>query len=192
MNNSFIEAFNRFKFLKIQDLSAIFRFSSFKSFKKGEIIAREGHYCEHVFMIRKGIIRTYILTPDAEEKTIKLAKEKGFTACANSFLYQKPSTEYLEAIEDCKVFAFNIKKINEAASSNIRIMRLLHESLKEAMAEAVERVEFFTILSPEQRYERLLEESPDLIQRVPQKFLASYIGVTTVSLSRIRNRIISK
>jgi hypothetical protein len=65
---------------------------------------------------------------------------------------------------------------------------LYNEGLKEAFREAIMRVEFFTVLSPEQRYKTLLEESPELIQRVPQKYLASYLGITTVSLSRIRNR----
>jgi CRP-like cAMP-binding protein len=91
-------------------------------------------------------------------------------------------------VEDCKVIAFKTREINELSLENIRILRLLNEGIKEAFAEIVDRVEFFAVLTPEQRYKRLMDESPDLIQRVPQKFLASYIGVTTVSLSRIRNR----
>jgi CRP-like cAMP-binding protein len=141
-----------------------------------------------VFLIRKGIIRTYILTDSGEEKTIRLAKERDFTTCAASFLKGKPSTEYLEVLEDCKVIAVNSKKMEELAKGNIRILRLLNEGLKESMYDAIERVEFFTIHTPEERYRKIMKESPNLFDRVQQKHLASYLGITTVSLSRIRNR----
>ena len=98
------------------------------------------------------------------------------------------SNEYLHAVENCKVIAINTEKLQELSNDNIRILRLSHEGLKEAFLEAINRIEFFTTLTPEARYETLLKQSPELIQRVPQKYLASYIGVTTVSLSRIRNR----
>lgn len=188
MNDSFIEAFRRFQFLKLSDLLDLYKLSSLKSFKKGEIVAREGEYCGHVFLIRKGIIRTFVLTPEGNERTIRLAKEKNFTSCGASFLYGEPSTEFLEALEDCKVIAVNAKKLEELSQQNQRILKLSSEGMKEAFAEAMDRIEFFTVLNPEQRYKKLLEHSPDLIQRVPQKFLASYLGITTVSLSRIRNR----
>ena len=68
-------------------------------------------------------------------------------------------------------------------------MSLYSEGLADAFLEAADRVRFFTLLTPEERYIKMLEESPKLVQRVPQKYLASYIGVTTVSLSRIRKRV---
>ncbi len=188
MTEGFSEAFKRFGFLNPVDLISLFNCSTLKSFKKGEIIVREGAVCQYVFLIRKGLIRTYVLTPKGQEKTIRLAKEKDFTTCGASFLYGKPSTEYLEALEDCKVIAINLKKLNDLSLKNIKILRLVHEGMKEAFNEAIYRVEFFTVLTPEERYKRLLEESPELMQRVPQKYLASYLGITTVSLSRIRNR----
>lgn len=190
MDKGFIEAFNRFKFLKLQDLVSLYRVCSFKSYKKGEILAKSGSYCEYIYFIRKGIIRTYLLTSAGEERTTRLAKENDFTSCANSFLYQKPSTEYLEVVEDCKVFAVSIKVLGELEKKNERILRLSYEGMKESIHEAISRVEFFTIFTPEERYKKLLEETPDLIQRVPQKHLASYLGVTTVSLSRIRSRFL--
>lgn len=191
MDSGFKEAFNRFKFLKLQDLSALFKICSFKSFKKGEVIAQAGVVCDHVFFIRKGLVRTYVLTSEGEERTIRLTKEKDFSSCGESFLFGKPSKEYLEALEDCKVIAFNIKKLEKLTEQNIRLLKLNHLAVKEAFGDAIKRVEFFTILTPEQRYQIILNEFPELIQRVPQKYLASYLGITTVSLSRIRSRILN-
>lgn len=190
MDNNFKDIFKKFRFLKLSDLLFLFKISSFKSFEKDQIIAEKGKLCNEVYFIRKGIIRTYILTTEGKERTTRIALEKDFTTCASSFIKNKPSEEYLYTVEDCKVIAFNIAKLNEEAITNARISRMLHEFLKEAFMEAVYRIEFFTTLSPEQRYTKLLEESPELIQRVPQKFLASFLGVTIVSLSRIRSRIV--
>lgn len=188
MNQDFTSAWERFKFLKLKDLVALYRICSFKSFKKGELLAKEGEYCQYAFLITKGILRTYVLTNEAEERTIRLAKEKEFTSAGQSFLHGKSSTEYIEALEDCKVIAINTKKLNKLSQENIRILRLAHTGLKEAFSESIKRVEFFTIYTPKQRYESLFQTSPELLQRVPQKYLASYLGITTVSLSRIRNR----
>ncbi len=157
-------------------------------FKKGEFLAEEGEKCQNVYLIREGIVRTYVMTPAGEARTIRLAREGDFSTANQSFLYGLPSTENLEALLDCKVIAVNIEKLRELEKENVRILRVSHEGLKEAFSEIVGRIEMFTTLTPEQHYSKLLEESPDLIQRVPQKYLASYLGITTVSLSRIRNR----
>ncbi len=188
MNSDFKEAFQRFKFLKLQDLLALFSICSLKSYKKGELLAKKGEYCRHAFLVRKGLVRTYVTTADGAEKTIRLAQESEFTSAGMSFLKGEPSTEFLDALEDCKVVAINTEKLNELGKTNINILRLTHEGILEAFVDAIQRVEFFTIFTPEERYKSLLEESPELLQRVPQKYLASYLGITTVSLSRIRNR----
>jgi CRP-like cAMP-binding protein len=75
MNNDFIEAFSRFKFLKINDLTSLFKYASLKTFKKGELIAKEGEYCDSVFFVLKGIIRTYVLAPEAEARTTNLLRK---------------------------------------------------------------------------------------------------------------------
>lgn len=139
--------------------------------------------------MRKGIIRTYVLSPQGEEKTVRFAKEGEFTSCLESFAGENPSTEFLEVVEDCKVILLDVHRLKRVAQHNIRLLRLLHEGTTEVLIEAVRRIEFFTTLNPEERYRFLLAGNPELLHRVPQKYLASYIGVTTVSLSRIRSRV---
>jgi CRP-like cAMP-binding protein len=175
--------------LELKDLVDLYKTTSFTSYKKGGIIAKKGQVFPYVIGIRKGVIRTYILKEDGEEKTIRFAKENDFTTCALSMLKNQPSTEYLDALEDCKVILFDSEKIRKLTAKNIRILRLWNELVMEAFLESIHRIEFFVTLSPEERYRHLLESSPDLIIRIPQKYLASFIGVTTVSLSRIRSRV---
>jgi CRP-like cAMP-binding protein len=132
------------------------------------------------------------MSTNDEEKTVRFAKEKDFTTCSKSFLNNEPSTEYLQAIEDTKVIIFETAKLKKYTLENIRLMRFWNDALSKTLNDAVERVEFFVSLTPQERYEELLRKAPDLIHRVPQKYLASYIGVTTVSLSRIRSRLVNK
>lgn len=137
MNQEFKEAFGRFSFLKVQDLITLFGICSLKSFDKGTFLAEQDKVCKYAYLIRKGIVRTYINTIEGEERTIRLAREKDFTSAGQSFLNGNPSTEFLEAIEDCKVVQIDIQKLNEIAKTNIRILRLSHEGIKEAFNEAL-------------------------------------------------------
>jgi CRP-like cAMP-binding protein len=189
MDNLFKDFFRRYHFLRPADLVELYKLSSWKSYPAGELIARNGDFFQYIIAIRKGIIRTYVLTPQGEEKTVRFAKEGEFTGCSESFAGENPSTEYLEVVEDCKVILFDVHRLKRVAQHNIRLLRLLHEGTTEVLIEAVRRIEFFTTLNPEERYRFLLASNPELLHRVPQKYLASYIGVTTVSLSRIRSRV---
>lgn len=189
MDQTLIEIFKRFRFLKFQDLVDLYKISKLNSFAAGEMIVRKGDHYDCILGIRKGIIRTYILTSEGDERTVRFAKESEFTAAFNTTLHNKPSTEYIQAVVDCKVVQINLRKVKELAETNIRIARLWSGGLQEALEDTIQRIEFFVGLNPEERYRQLLLEKPDLLDRVPQKYLASYIGVTTVSLSRIRKRV---
>lgn len=165
------------------------RIAQLRSYKAGEIIAQEGEIFEKVLAIRNGIIRTYVLRTDGEEKTTRLAREGDFAACSSCFIAGDPSVENLQAVEACKVIVLRTAELRSLTHENARLLRLWSDALGDALYDAVQRIQFFTTLTPEERYRQLLAEAPELVQRVPQKYLASYIGVTTVSLSRIRSRV---
>ena len=75
MNLSFLEPLQRFSFLRIPDFIALFKLSSMASFKKGEIIIKEGEYSKYAFFITKGVIRTYMILPNGEERTTTVAQD---------------------------------------------------------------------------------------------------------------------
>ncbi len=191
MENSFLEFFNKFKHLKLSDLRDIYRISTFKKIKAGDLIAREGEHFNYALAILKGMIRTYVLEHSGEERTVRIVGENSFAGSAACLFGKGPSFEFLEAVEDCWVVSIDIQKLKEMSNTNIRISQLWSDAVSEELVEAVKRIQFFVTLTPEQRYKQFLDESPELLQRVPQKFLASYIGVTTVSLSRIRSRLLN-
>lgn len=189
MINAVFQFFKLFNHLGLTDLAKLQKISSLHTYQKGEMIASVGQHFQYVVAIRSGIIRTYEVNSSGEERTTRLAIEGDFTSCTASFLENKTSTEYMEAVEDCKVILINIKEFKELTLKYHQFQNLYSEGITDAFLETTDRIRFFTLLTPEERYISMLEENPKLIQRVPQKFLASYIGVTTVSLSRIRKRV---
>ena len=189
MLNQIFKVFKVFKHLGLSDLAKLQSVAKLASFEEGELIAKEGDRYPYFVLIRSGVIRTYLITPNGEERTTRLAKEGDISACAESAFRNKPSKEYLHAVLPVKALLLNVEEFKRLANSDLGFQKVLNEGITDAFMEVVERIQFFTLLNPEERYLYLLENAPDLFQRVPQKFLASYLGITTVSLSRIRSRL---
>ncbi|MFY0672242.1 MAG: Crp/Fnr family transcriptional regulator [Bacteroidia bacterium] len=192
MENTFLEFLKRFRYLSPKDLYNLYNIAKLKKYKAGETIVREGDFFKYTLGISKGLIRTYVITHEGEERTVRFAREGQYAGSSASVINNKPSFEYLEVLEDTFCIELDLVALKKLTENNIRILRLWDDGICEAFVEAIDRVQFLTTLSPEQRYRQLLKENPSLINRVQQKHLASYLGITTVSLSRIRSRVLSK
>lgn len=173
-----------------EEKNAILSLDLFHSVKKGTVILKEGQKSIDNFFVLKGCIRTYYII-DGEEKTTAFYTElEGLTPhCA----INKTTSEYfVSCVEDCILLISNADmgvEINSKFPKFEIMCRILSEELL-----AKKQIDFdaFKISSPEQRYLNLLQKRPDLIQRVPQHQLASYLGIKPQSLSRLRARILEK
>ena len=145
-----------------------------------------------MFFVLKGLLRTYTITSHCEEITLVFAL-KGMEAASPPSLFEgKPSIAFIQALEPSLVVVLDARKFEEMAIKHPRLVRLQNQSLKRGIVLLSERIEFYTIFSPEERFLYIQKNLPELIQRVPQKHLASYIGITTVSLSRMKARIVNR
>lgn len=167
----------------------LWRVSQTAYFKTGELIIPAGKNYPYALGLIKGLIRSYVLKSDGTEKTIRLAREKQMTGAAGSVLRNEASYEYLQALEDCRVIQVDVEALRKASRTNIRLCHFYTQAITEAFSESIDRIQFLVTLSPEARYLKILHEDKGLLQRVPQKYLASYLGVSPVSLSRIRARV---
>jgi len=190
MHDILFEFISKYISLTEEEKNAILSLDIFRSVKKGTILLREGQKTKDSYFVLKGCIRTYY-TVDSEEKTTAFYTEmEAFTPpCVIS---KTPSEYYVSCIEDTILTVSNSDMEVEVNSKfpKFEIMcRILSEELL-----AKQRIDFdeFKTSSPEQRYLNLLEKRPDLIQRVPQYQLASYLGIKPQSLSRLRGRIVEK
>ena len=173
-----------------EEKNAIASLDLFRSVKKGTTLLQEGQKSKDSYFVLKGCIRTYYII-DGEEKTTAFYTEME-ALTPPCVISKTPSEYYISCIEDCILTVSNSDMEAEINSKfpKFEIMcRILSEEIL-----AKQRIDFdeFKTSSPEQRYLNLLQSRPDLIQRVPQQQLASYLGIKPQSLSRLRARILDK
>lgn len=180
----------KFPYLQEEDLMVFFQLAQVKMVQAGEVIIRAGDFNPHSVLVLEGLVRTYVITSAGDERTVLFSAEgQGAGAHASMFKGQV-ATEYVEAIEPSVVVLTNMIELEKLAVDNVRLMRMFKDAVVESMLDAVERIESFTLLNHEERYVYFRDKFPGLLQRVPQKHLASYFGITTISLSRIKTRVL--
>ncbi len=162
----------------------------FHSVKKGTILLKEGQTSKDSYFVLKGCIRTYYIL-DGEEKTTAFHTEMDALTppCVTS---KTPSEYYISCVEDSILTISNSDVELEVYSRFPKLETLCRMISEEQLGQ--ERIDFdlFKNSTPEQRYLNLLQKRPDLTQRVPQHQLASFLGMTPQSLSRLRTRILEK
>ncbi len=173
-----------------EEKNALLDLDLFHSVKKGTILLSEGQKSKESYFPLKGCIRTYYIL-DGEEKTTAFYTEME-ALTPPCVISKTPSDYYVSCVEDCILLVSNSDmeaEVNRKFPKFDTMCRILSEELL-----AKQRIDFdaFKTSSPEQRYLNLLQNRPDLIQRVPQHQLASYLGIKPQSLSRLRARIIEK
>jgi len=190
MQNLLFDFISKYIALDEDEKNALISLDIFRSVKKGTILLSEGQKTKNSFFVLKGCIRTYYIL-DGEEKTTAFYTEmEGITPpCV---INKTPSEYYISCLEDSILTISNSDMEIETNKKfpKFEIMcRLLSEELL-----AKQRIDFdaFKTSSPEQRYLNLIQKRPDLIQRVPQHQIASYLGIKPQSLSRLRARILEK
>ena len=159
-----------------------------ESFKKNEIITQQGSVENYISLIESGAARLY-LEKEEREITVDFAFENGYVTAYESFLTRQPSSYTIQALTDVVLWRSSHEDCQhffEHTSIGNFIGRVSAEMLYLIKAE---RELAFITETAEERYLKLLSKQPDLLQRVPLKYISSYIGVTPQALSRIRRRI---
>lgn len=159
-----------------------------KTFEKGHILLREGQVSNESYFNIKGLVRKYYLV-DGEERTTEFYVEKDAISSLQSYNLNVAANHYLECIENCRLAVLSREKEQELFKRVPNFESLCRVSVEEELGAYQDKLAQFMISSPEKRYLDLMENRPDLLQRVPQYHLASYLGVKPESLSRIRKRI---
>lgn len=192
MFTNILQYFKQFNFLSLEDMRLLSTMCSLKTFQKGEIISRAGTVNYNGVVVLKGLLRAYTITSSGEEITLAFALPGMELGSPPSMFNDLPSIDTIEALESTIVFEVDTRKLDILAQKNFRLTKLHNKILKKTVLNATQRIEFYLTLNSEERFDHLQKTQPELIQRVPQKYLASYIGVTEVSLSRLKTRIMNK
>lgn len=180
---------DRFPSLLPEDLKDFMAISSEYQFKKGEKVINFGEENKKVVLILEGIVRGYIINYQGKELTTFIYQEFAAFAAYEPFLLSKPSNHAFECLEPTKVLMIDNKDLERLISTNNRIKEVKEKIIIEGLLLSFKRNESFIKLSPEKRYLNFMKKKSELLQRVSQKHLASYLGITAVSFSRLKKRI---
>ena len=134
----------------------------------------------------KGLLRVYSITEKGEDYTGWFVKEGDFLTEYASFHYQRPSLENIIALEDTELLVMDYAQLQDLYAQFPAFDRLCRRLYEKQMADIKQRILFRVRHPARVRYQQLLTQHPALVQRVPLKFLASYLGITDSTLSRIR------
>lgn len=183
------EYLSTLRILNPKDVLLLAGLAKIKRFQAGDFVVRTGEASSDFFVVLRGALRNYAELANGDERTMRLSLNGMFTSNPGALFGDRASTESIVAIEDSLVACVNRTELEKLVRERPSLHLFYTHQLKHAMLEAHEQAWFHTVLTPEERYVFIRDKYPQFLQRVQIKFLASYIGVTPVSLSRIRARV---
>lgn len=171
-----------------RELNQIVHYFKPKSVKKNNVLLHEGSVCREFYYIHNGGIRTFFIDKNGQEKTryIMLGNQIGTTL--KSFISQKPSFEFIEALEVTELLVISYQDFYRL-NKEIDNWKIFYQKILElAYIFQNRKIEALVTLTAKQRYEELLKENPVFIQRLNNKVLASYLDMREETLSRLKSK----
>lgn len=161
----------------------------YRQLAKGEYFYKEGNKQSYIGFINKGLIRCFYVNDAGEEINTRFVFENDYAIDYEAFLTQSPGTSNMMALEDTDVVLIGFNEFKAAIESSRNWERFARLIAEEVFQRTQEHYSNHFKKSPEQRYIDLVENNPDILQRVPLYHIATYLGIKRESLSRIRKRI---
>lgn len=177
-------------FVSLDDIEAEQFSSCFEEVKvkKRQFIVQPNFTNKHRSFVVKGAFRAYTIADNGQDHTLQFAIENWWVSDFNSYIYQHPATLFIVALEDSTILQIEYSKEQELKKVNHKFETFFRIMAEKGLAFEHRRILFNLTHSAEARYENFLLNFPNFVQRVPQYALASYLGMTTEFLSRIRNK----
>ncbi|MFN0048515.1 MAG: Crp/Fnr family transcriptional regulator [Cytophagales bacterium] len=180
-----------FKNLDLSDLAKIFNLVNKKTLQPHEIFINQGDTNKKVAYIKKGLVRAYVIKENGDEITTMVRWEDQIVASYDIIIFNKPSRFIYQALEKTELLEVDFDLAQKIANQNPKLDDARRHFLHGMLGESISKVESFILLSPEERYLQFIKDKPNIANRIPDKYIASLLGITPVSLSRIRKRIAS-
>ena len=157
------------------------------SVKKDHLLLKENTVSDYIYFIEKGVARIYYYK-NGKEITEWIALDGQFFLSITSFFQRIPSHLIIQTIESSEVFGIHHDDFMKLADKYHDIERLLRKMVTSSLILSQVRMDSIQFESAQQRYERLLQTTPQIVQRVPLTYIASFLGITLETLSRIRSQ----
>lgn len=167
--------------------------SSFKQVKiqKRQFIVQPNFTAKHRYYVWQGAFRAYVVADEGQDHTITFAIDDWWITDYNSYIFQQPATMFVVALEDSVVLQLDYEKEQELKQQNHKFETFFRIVAERGLASQQRRIISNLTQTAEERYEHFVKKYPQIVQRVPQYALASYLGMTTEYLSKLRNHRVS-
>ena len=175
----------------INDILSIDSEAKIQSIKKGEFIQREGANNSHAFFVKKGLLRSYTIDDKGKEHIFMFATEGWMIGDIESHEFNQPAKLFIDCVEDSEVITFDRDLLKKTDLSKDQLNRN-NNMLLRRVAVLQRRVIMLMSSTAKERYEFFLETYPEIPNRIPQRMIASYLGITPQALSTIRGEIARK
>ncbi len=188
MLNEYLNILNIVSPLSDENKSKLLEHITIKKVLKGDFLLKYGEICKHIYFINKGVIRIFYYK-NGKDVTEWFADEKQFFLSITSYFENSPSNLIIEAIEDCEIILLSKEGQEKLRKSSLQISNLIVELLSISLISAQKRMESIQFETAKQRYSNLLQEQPKILNKVPLQYVASFLGITQETLSRIRAKL---
>lgn len=160
-----------------------------KSVVKGTYLLRQGETCEYSVYVEKGLLKQFAIDDQGKEHILQFAPENWIVSDRASTYFHQPSEYFIQAIEDSQVVLFDEAFILQLAKTNASFLEFNHRLLHSHIRQLQRRILQLQSATASERYQHFVKVYPDLLLRVPQVQIASYLGITPESLSRVRREL---
>jgi len=192
MYELFFQKFNKKVLLTKEEEGFIKQYLTPKKLRKKQYFLQEGDVCKYSAFVEKGSLRAFLLDEKGDEHITAFALEGWAISDIPSFMTQEPATLNIEALEDCELVLTSKAAHDELLVKMPKYETYMRIMLTNAYMALQKRMTDMISLSLEERYQALTQQSPALFQRIPQHMIASFMGLSPETLSRVRSRISSK
>ena len=168
------------------DFEQLTKVMRYKKYAKGEVVLAEGKVCKRVWFVMKGSFRIFSVE-DGQELNVRFFLEHSLAADFISLRHQIPSSFYMVALEDTEALHSYRTEYRPVLNFSKSLIMLTAEFFALHFFEEIEQSNSFKLMTPEERYKNLLIKKPAYLQRIPLTYLASYLGISRKTLTRIRS-----
>lgn len=188
-NNSVL--INEFKelFLSSDELKLILSGYKKNSFKKGEYLIKQGVVVDNYYLVEKGFLRSFVIDVDGNEVTTNFYLKGSMILEETSFFLRTPTKEYIQVVEDCELWTKDFDTFQKHFNQSEKYRAWGREQLAKNFFEYKNHSLTIITETATNRYKTLLNNKPEIIKKASLKHIASFLGITDTSLSRIRKEI---
>lgn len=179
---------NKFTYISNEEFTEVLHYFQTQTFRKKENLLTESQLCKYRYFVLEGCLRKFFIDDKGNEQTTEFAIEKWWLTDTIAFEYQQPTQFYIQAMETSEVMYIERNALDELLVNHPVLERYFRFIYQRAFAAAQMRFKYLYGYSKEEMYHFFILKHPEFAQRIPQKYLASFLGFTPEYLSELRKK----